>query len=236
MKSGSRAAASTAAAPVTTSAAAPSSGGLFAFRGAMHSSEMPELKPQVLKPEATPSTNDTTAATTATAPAAAAVSSSSVPSSVPAPTTTLPITAAAPLPVSDSALAGGLVGGSWWWTLPCTHIDRGETAGFAAVRLMRALYGWTIDTGAIAAIEHSGRSDLICDGIRITVMARADTLAVDGSYTRAASAPAPDYRWATLEQLQQAAKDGSIRADLLASLTPLFATGDVGVPLLQVGA
>jgi hypothetical protein len=230
----------------STSTSVPTSkGGLFAFRGAMHASEMPELKPQLTKPEPSPSTPATTTTTTESTPSTTSVPSTSsttttgsATTTTPTPTeATLPTPSAAPLPVADNAVSGGRVGGAWWWTLPCTHIDRGETAGFAAVRLLRALYGWTIDSGSIAAIEHNGRTDIGCDGIRITVTARADNLGVDGSYTRAPSAPAPDYRWATLEQLQTAAKEGSIRNDLLASLTPMFAAGDnTGVPLLQVGA
>ncbi len=127
-----------------------------------------------------------------------------------------------------------------YWSLPQTHVDRGETIAFAGKRLGRAWFGHLLELEGVAHVEHNGRSDLGLDGIRFTVHSTvlSHSAVVDPDFVPP-TAPALDSKIVTASEL---ASLPLIRPDLpllLASLlTPRekhSAHEDVrGVPLLSV--
>jgi len=126
----------------------------------------------------------------------------------------------------------------WCWTLPVTHLDRGETVGFAAGRLARAVFNVGPEAASLtlAHVEHNGRSDVKLEGLRFTVHAPLSQSELSGVGSKAL----PEHRWASASELCALQDDGTLRDDLVAILSPILSlpvtAGDRrGVPLLQVG-
>ncbi len=114
--------------------------------------------------------------------------------------------------------SGGSGGGGselvdWWYTLPVTHVTSEETLAFAANRLIRAKFGFLVDIGGVAAIEHNARSDLKLDGVRFTVFADPTPDATDRD-PNFVGPPPPHTYVKSVSELDALHRAGRIRTDL----------------------
>lgn len=55
------------------------------------------------------------------------------------------------------------------WSLPQTHVNKGETVVFSAKRLVRAHFGYLLEPAGLLHVEHNGRSEIGLDGLRFTI-------------------------------------------------------------------
>lgn len=110
--------------------------------------------------------------------------------------------------------------------LPCTHVDRGENAGFAASRTVRSAFGLVADIDGVLAVEHAGRSDAGLDGVRITVRATVKSLKCDPGY----KGTPPPHSWVTADEAGAAAAAPHIAEAVRRAL----GNGGGPVPLQQI--